>query len=624
MRIGIIGAGQLGQMLGFAAKKLGHSCFFLDPSANPPAAVVGPVIQAPFDDRVALAVLAEKCDVLTYEFENVAVEALLDIADLVPIYPPPEALRLAQDRLEEKRLFDRLDIPTPQYRVVDSRADLEDAVGSIGLPLVLKTRRFGYDGKGQFVLQHIEQIEQAWSLLGPGELIAEQWIDFDDEVSSIAVRAIGGDIATYSLTKNEHSEGMLRISRSPFVDEPLTGQAERYVRDLLEHLEYVGVLALELFIAGGTLYANEFAPRVHNSGHWTIEGAETSQFTNHVLAITNEKPGSTRNKGHSGMINLIGRISDATRQSSSAYLHDYGKTPRPGRKLGHITFVANSAGMRDRWLEDNMEYLEHFKLKKQPFRLTPDPDFVYWSKQHARAKAFMESTIWLADGFVVITGEVGSGKTTLVQSLLADREDDIVYAVISQTPLTPTQLLQAVLTEFGFKPFNKRKVELLDMLNMFLLEQYSNGKKVVLIVDDAQHLTRKVLEEIRLMSGIETHKEKVLRIILAGRPELKDTLDSPSLKHLLQRVRLRFHIGPLNSRETREYIDHRLSVAGREPNELFEDDTYAIIHRYSGGIPRLINTLCDTALLCTFANDKDSVNSEDIMSAVTKLEWEER
>lgn len=270
-----------------------------------------------------------------------------------------------------------------------------------------------------------------------------------------------------------------------------------------------------------------------------------------------------------------------------------------------------------------MAYLEHFNLKEQPFRLTPDPDFVYWSKQHARAKAYMESTIWLADGFVVITGEIGSGKTTLAQSFLADLKDDVVYAVISQTQLTPTQFLQAVLTEFGFKPFKKRKVELLDMLNMFLIEQYSNGKKVVLIVDEAQNLTRKVLEEIRLLSGIETHKEKVLRIILAGQPELRDTLDSPNLKQLMQRVRLRFHIGPLDNRETREYINHRLSVAGSEPNKLFEDDTYDIIYRYSGGIPRLINTLCDTALLCAFADDKHSVDSGDVNAAVDELNWHE-
>ncbi len=270
-----------------------------------------------------------------------------------------------------------------------------------------------------------------------------------------------------------------------------------------------------------------------------------------------------------------------------------------------------------------MSYLGHFNLQEQPFRLTPDPDFLYWSKQHARAKAYMESTIWLADGFVVITGEIGSGKTTLLQSFLAELDDDVVYAVVSQTQLTPTQFLQSVLTEFGFKPFNKRKVELLDMLNMFLIEQYSNGKKVVLVVDEAQNLTRKVLEEIRLLSGIETHKEKVLRIILAGQPELRETLDSAGLRQLIQRVRLRFHLGPLDLRETHEYIEHRLSVAGAEETRLFADDTFDTIHRYTGGVPRLINTLCDTALLCAFADEKTSIDLDDVMSAVAELNWKE-
>ncbi|HNP63895.1 MAG TPA: AAA family ATPase [Woeseiaceae bacterium] len=270
-----------------------------------------------------------------------------------------------------------------------------------------------------------------------------------------------------------------------------------------------------------------------------------------------------------------------------------------------------------------MSYLKHFHLTEQPFRLTPDPDFLYWSKQHARAKAYMESTIWLADGFVVITGEIGSGKTTLLQSFLGELGDDVVYAVVSQTQLTPTEFLQAVLTEFGFKPFNKRKVELLDMLNMFLIEQYSNGKKVVLIVDEAQNLSKKVLEEVRMISGIETHKEKVLRIILAGQPELKETLDSPNLKQLVQRVRLRFHIGPLDRREMREYIERRLAVAGRVDADLFSDDSFDVIYRFSGGVPRLINTLCDTALLCAFADEKQRVEAVDVIAAAQELSWKE-
>jgi putative secretion ATPase (PEP-CTERM system associated) len=270
-----------------------------------------------------------------------------------------------------------------------------------------------------------------------------------------------------------------------------------------------------------------------------------------------------------------------------------------------------------------MSYLEHFNLSEQPFRLTPDPEFLYWSMQHARAKAYMESTIWLADGFVVITGDIGSGKTTLLQSFLAELEDDVVYAVVSQTQLTATQFLQAVLTEFGFKPFNKRKVELLDILNNFLIEQYSNGKKVVLIVDEAQNLSTKVLEEVRMLSGIETHKEKVLRIILAGQPELKETLESPSLKQLLQRVRLRFHIGPLDLGDIREYIAHRLAVAGNESTDIFGEDCFDVIYNYTGGIPRLVNTLCDTALLVAFADEKTSLGAEDIMAAVNELGWQE-
>jgi 5-(carboxyamino)imidazole ribonucleotide synthase len=352
MRIGIIGAGQLGQMLGHAASVLGHECFFLDPSDKPPAAKSGPVVQAPFDDRVALAILAEKCDVLTYEFENVPVEALEDIANVVAIYPPLDALRQAQDRLAEKRLFERLDIPLPLYKAIDSTDDLEHAAKSIGLPLVIKTRRMGYDGKGQYILQDEEQIDAAWTELGAKSLIAEQWIEFDYEVSAIGVRNADGDIATYCLTHNEHSGGILRVSRAPVEDAELTEKASHHMQKLLEHLDYVGVLALELFVVGQQLLANEFAPRVHNSGHWTIEGAETSQFANHILAITNAPLGPTAHVGHAGMVNLIGQISDATRQTATGWLHDYGKSARPGRKLGHITLVADSADVRDRQIEE--------------------------------------------------------------------------------------------------------------------------------------------------------------------------------------------------------------------------------------------------------------------------------
>jgi 5-(carboxyamino)imidazole ribonucleotide synthase len=351
MRIGIIGAGQLGQMLGYAARKLGHKCYFLDPGDAPPAARAGPVIQAAFDDRVALSILAEKCDVLTYEFENVPVAALQDIADQVPVYPPLDALRLAQDRLTEKRLFEQLDIPLPKYQPIDSMDDLRQAVASIGLPLIIKTRRMGYDGKGQFVLQEEEQVDAAWQELGGQALIAEQWVNFDYEVSAIGVRSANGEIATYCLTHNEHAAGILRVSRAPVENDVLTDKANRYMHSMLEHLDYVGVLALELFVVGNELLANEFAPRVHNSGHWTIEGAETSQFSNHILAVTSAAPGLTATVGHAGMINLIGHIPDAARELGDGALHDYGKSARPGRKLGHITVVADSADGRDRLIE---------------------------------------------------------------------------------------------------------------------------------------------------------------------------------------------------------------------------------------------------------------------------------
>ncbi|MEJ2127729.1 MAG: 5-(carboxyamino)imidazole ribonucleotide synthase [Woeseiaceae bacterium] len=352
MRIGIIGAGQLGQMLGFAARKLGHECYFLDPSDAPPAAKAGPVVQAAFDDGVALAVLAEKCDVLTYEFENVPVTALEDIGTDTPIYPPLDALRHAQDRLTEKQLFEKLGIPLPQYHAVNSADDLAAAADRIGLPLVVKTRRMGYDGKGQFVLQDKDQIEAAWAELGGSDLVAEQWVDFDYEVSAIGVRSVDGEIAHYCLSHNEHSAGILRTSRAPVDNAGLSEKAREYMRKMLQHLDYVGVLALELFVVGDELLANEFAPRVHNSGHWTIEGAETSQFANHILAVAGDKPGSTANIGHAGMINLIGHIPDAARQLHDAALHDYGKSERPGRKLGHITVVGDSAADRDARIEE--------------------------------------------------------------------------------------------------------------------------------------------------------------------------------------------------------------------------------------------------------------------------------
>ena len=268
-------------------------------------------------------------------------------------------------------------------------------------------------------------------------------------------------------------------------------------------------------------------------------------------------------------------------------------------------------------------YLAPFKLKELPFRLSPDPQFLYLSKQHARAKAYMESTIWLADGFVVITGEIGSGKTTLIESFLAELPEDIVLAQINQTQLTPVEFLQALLVEFGFKPFRKPKVELLAMLKDFMIEQYAAGKKILLVIDEAQNLSRQVLEEVRMLSGLETKKEKLLRIIIAGQPELSRKLDSPRLQQLTQRVRLRFHLGALSKRETHEYITHRLKVAGAEGRTIFDSAACDTVFRYTGGVPRLINVLCDTAMLCAFADERMSVDEPLVRAAVEELQWVE-
>ena len=268
-------------------------------------------------------------------------------------------------------------------------------------------------------------------------------------------------------------------------------------------------------------------------------------------------------------------------------------------------------------------YLELFKLHELPFRLSPDPQFLYLSKQHARAKAYMESTIWFTDGFVVITGEIGAGKTTLIETFLHELQIDAVVAQINQTQLSPTGFLQTVLMQFGFSPFNMKKPEVLATLNQFLVEQHVNGRKVLLIVDEAQNLSQRVLEEVRMLSGVETTKEKALRIILAGQPELNDKLNSPELVQLTQRVRLRFHLTALTAAETTAYIDHRLEVAGSQGRRIFAEDIYPRIYKYTGGVPRLINTLCDTCLMAAFGRNQDTVTVADLDAAIQELQWVE-
>ena len=348
-RIGIIGAGQLGQMLGFAGQDLDLEFVFLDPSPDPPAAIVGPVLRLPFDSAEGLQQLAAETDVVTYEFENVPVTAIERISADTVVYPPLDALRFAQDRLSEKRLFESLQIPVAPYRAIESEQDLRSAAKDIGLPLVLKTRRLGYDGKGQAVIRDDADLATAVAALGGGDLIAEQWVPFDREVSAIGVRNVRGDVAVYPLIENQHRGGILKISRAPAESNGLTRLASQHLGQMFSHLDYVGVLTIEFFVVGAALLANEYAPRVHNSGHWTIEGARTSQFENHLRAILDLPLGDASPVGHAAMLNLIGSIpsKDVALDSDSAWLHDYGKEPRPGRKLGHITIVAGSPADRE-------------------------------------------------------------------------------------------------------------------------------------------------------------------------------------------------------------------------------------------------------------------------------------
>jgi general secretion pathway protein A len=258
-------------------------------------------------------------------------------------------------------------------------------------------------------------------------------------------------------------------------------------------------------------------------------------------------------------------------------------------------------------------YLEHFELRDYPFRLTPDTDYLYMSSAHAHAKAYMDYTVWNREGFVIITGEIGCGKTILVKKLLTELQDEnILVAKIFQTQLDETELLQAVLVEFGLNPFNAKKVELIDMLNTFLVDCFQQGKQLVLIVDDAHNLTLKALEEIRMLSGLETQKEKILHVILVGQPQLNEMLDLPEMEQLVQRVRLRFHLRPLSLDDTAAYITHRLMVAGATRADIFTDETASIVFKYTAGIPRLINTLCDTALTVAYADELKTVTIDEL------------
>ncbi len=352
MTLGVLGGGQLGQMLGFAATALGIETRFLDPAVNPCAEQAGPVMQADYNDAEALQSLAVQVDVATFEFENVPPEALTALGACgLRVAPSAHALRHAQDRGVEKALFDRLGIPVAPYRCVDSLQELTEAISALGLPSVIKTRRFGYDGKGQVVIRNAEDVAAAWAALNGQAAIVEVWVPFDREVSCLAVRCQRGITRFYPLTQNLHREGILRLS-TPLREDPLQAMAERHTQTVMDALEYVGVMAFEFFIHENQLLGNEIAPRVHNSGHWTQDGAVASQFENHVRAVCGLPLADTALTRPVAMINLIGRMPDDDIWADDASwlrVHDYGKPARRSRKVGHVNLWAeNDAELQQR------------------------------------------------------------------------------------------------------------------------------------------------------------------------------------------------------------------------------------------------------------------------------------
>ncbi|MBX7105501.1 MAG: 5-(carboxyamino)imidazole ribonucleotide synthase [Gemmataceae bacterium] len=349
MIVGIVGGGQLGRMLAHATIPLGLTCRVIDPSPTCPARVVAEQIVGEYDDYAALAEFVRGLDVVTYEFENVPVETAEWLNDRIPVFPPPRALAVAQDRLTEKQFLQGLGAKFPRFAAIETRDDLDRAVATVKLPAVLKTRRFGYDGKGQVVLRNPADVEPAWLRLGGRPLILEELVGFDREVSLLAVRDRGGATGFYPLIENVHREGILRTSRVLLSDDPAIGQAVAVATHALHALNYVGVLAIEYFQRGTELLVNEMAPRVHNSGHWTIEGASPSQFSNHMRAVAGLALGPPEVYSSAGMVNCIGAMPNPELISgvAGAAIHDYGKSPRANRKVGHITVTAPSREMRE-------------------------------------------------------------------------------------------------------------------------------------------------------------------------------------------------------------------------------------------------------------------------------------
>ena len=348
--VGILGGGQLARMLALAGVPLGLRFQVLDPSADACAGHVAPLLLGGYDDRAVLDELAGRVDVATFDFENVPADAAEHLAASVDVLPNPAALAAAQDRLVEKTLFRSLGIPVPAFEDVTSRESLDAAIASVGAPCILKTRRLGYDGKGQFRIREAADADAAWRALGAQAetvgLILEAFVPFDRELSVVAVRGRGGEFRTWPLTWNWHVDGVLSASLAPppAVEPELAEAAFAHARRLAEELDYVGVFALELFERDGALLVNEMAPRVHNSGHWTIEGAQASQFENHLRAVLGMPLGATDAIGHACMLNWLGEMPDPAPvlREAGGHWHDYGKQARPGRKVGHATLRADT------------------------------------------------------------------------------------------------------------------------------------------------------------------------------------------------------------------------------------------------------------------------------------------
>jgi len=346
--VGILGGGQLARMLALSGAPLGLRFLVMDTETDACAGQFAPLLVGDYRDEAALTEFAGKVDVATFDFENVPAESAEWLSARVPVFPNPRALATAQDRLAEKTLFRELDIPVPDFAPVSNRAELDAALASVGVPCILKTRRLGYDGKGQFRIRALADADAAWEALGAQAakvgLIVEAFVPFERELSVVAVRGRDGEFRTWPLTENWHVDGVLSASLAPaHADDAIVRTAVDYARRLAERTDYVGVFALELFYRDGQLLANEMAPRVHNSGHWTIEGAETSQFQNHLRAVLGLPLGETRMLGHACMLNWIGQMPDALALLSEpgGHWHDYGKLPRAGRKVGHATVRAD-------------------------------------------------------------------------------------------------------------------------------------------------------------------------------------------------------------------------------------------------------------------------------------------